>query len=100
MTIAIPIGMNAPKTDKLYYYAVADKVLVGNKIQYLLFFDVDHKAFWPRREWPSYQLFDTSNGFHAIAKFLGDAGMKKYWFETWKKEWPDSDYQLNNISWL
>lgn len=95
---AIPIGLNAWKTDSFYYYAVADKVLHEGRVKYLLFFDVDQVLEY--MPFLSAQIFPTPNGFHAIGDSLESAEMKSLWFEVWRRYYPDSDYQLNNISWL
>ena len=95
----IPIGTNAPKTDKLYYYAIADKVLIKGRIRYMLFFDADEP--FRKSPWEYTQIFHTPNGFHAIFRtYANFANTKKTWFREWKEYYPDSDYQLNNISWL
>lgn len=99
---AVPIGLQSPKTEQFYRYAVADKVLQGGKIKYMLFFDADESYYGEPQEggvW-GMKVFETKNGFHAISGYSGDALDKRIWYEEWKHCYPKSDYQMNNISWL
>lgn len=87
--------------DRFRVNAVGDKLLMSDgRVRYLLFFDADEPFHGSPRSFNAYQRFDTPNGFHIVASYLGSPKLKDYWWMSWKCNYPDSDYLLNNWNWL
>lgn len=91
------IGLTDLRRPELWRVAVADKLEDG---RYLLFFDGDEPFRGSKQPTWCYRTFETPNGFHAIGTGRTSAASKRHWYELWKETYPDSDYQLNNLSWL
>ena len=85
--------------ERLWVRAIGDKLLVGGKVRYSLFFEADRPFDIGPADY-SFSTFKTPNGFHAVGFQLSDAEGKRKWFEAWRELYPESDYKMANWNWL
>jgi hypothetical protein len=45
-------------------------------------------------------IFQTKNGFHAVAEKIVSLQEKISWFKAWHEKYPESDYPLRSFCWL